>query len=75
MNCAKAKPGPLIVAPAGLAKSYGVSRYSGCELGCPPCMPKVGFGLLVSAAEDFGGAELCSAAPPELSAWPDDGVG
>ena len=36
-------------------------------------MPSVGFGLEGSAAEDSGGAELCSLAPPEVSAEPDDG--
>ena len=36
-------------------------------------MPSVGFGLEGSAADDSGGAELCSLAPPEVSAEPDDG--
>jgi len=36
-------------------------------------VPSVGFGLEGSAAEDSGGAELCSLAPPEVSAEPDDG--
>jgi hypothetical protein len=29
--------------------------------------------LVALAAPDDGGAELCSAAPPEVSALPDDG--
>jgi len=32
-------------------------------------------GLEGSSAEEAGGAELCSAAPPDVSALPDEGFG
>jgi hypothetical protein len=37
-------------------------------------VPRVGFGLEGSAADDPGGAELRSMAPPEVSACPEDGL-
>jgi hypothetical protein len=46
----------------------------GCvRFGYSLSVPSVGLGLEGSAADDSGGAELCSLAPPEVSADPDDG--
>jgi hypothetical protein len=49
------------------------SRVGGPSAGYSLSVPIVGLGLDGSAAEDSGGAELCSLAPPDVSAVPDEG--
>jgi hypothetical protein len=52
-----------------MGASEGVRGFNSYSLS----VPRVGLGLEGSAAEEDGGAELCSAAPPDVSALPDDG--
>jgi hypothetical protein len=58
--------------PCRLGPSHR-SCVGGPSAGYSLSVPSVGLGLDGSAAEDSGGAELCSLAPPDVSAVPAEG--